>query len=479
GNTASEVGKTINNPDWIELIYSTDGSFENRYSSSDSMNSDTKAEIRIYGIGACDLFHVMSYFDTPGQTLVYDCNYYKGDERAVNVATEDIRASFDMTDDEKIFCREHFYNYTGEDCFSGKILQNKYDYVVMSFHDDMALQIFTSRDDPNLRVVRTDDTRIAETNLICNGVFMSRKDQLKWLEDHFYPGEYISEERFYDNLTWIRKQLPIETKLILITSPELDFYRKRFPHVPEVRNQIIRLNHVIRRICAEYPENTGLVELNDIIISTDDITDYIYHFTAQKAWEIYGGIVETMRKFGYNASGCGQEPCLGNTRCQLSYNPSGEDWGDDIDIGIRRQYQVSDNPVWINQTWDDFNIYAKDRQIIVFGAGVGLAFYLSENESIRSLRIVDNDADKIGTPASLYLSLKGSDIESLMKHPAIRGVTVENPSILTSIEQADAVILIANLRYYDDIQMQVEKLGKWRVYSLMQMEARQRGAVHD
>lgn len=479
GNTASDVGENTSTPDWIELIDPEDNTYNSCEETKKSMEDDENIRVKIYGIGACDLFHVMSYFDIPGQMLVYDCNYFKGDERSVNVGTEYIRSSIDMTDEEKLFCREHFYNYTGEDCFSGKMFTDKYDYVVMSFHDDMTLQIYRSKTNRNLRVVRTDDTRVAETNLICKGVFMPRKAQLRWLEENFYPGEYISEERFYENIIWIRNRLPSETKLILITSPELDFYRKRYPHIPEIHDQIIKLNRVIRKIGEEYPKSVGVVEINSIICSLNDITGYIFHYPANKSRELYNRIVDTMERFGYREPKTEDEKDDNRGCGKISFNPSGEDWGDDIDVGIRRQYHLSDNTIWLKKTWDDFRKCAENKQIIVFGAGVGLAYYLSQNEETMSLRIVDNDPDKKGTPVSLYLSLKGSDIEKLMMHPAIRNVFVEEASILRTLEKDRAVILITNLRSYDDIQAQIAEMGDWDVFSLMQMEARKRGALHD
>ncbi len=477
GNTATEVGtEGMPVPDWIEV---SEGAEEPEGSEGEAEAGNAsvqKESVRIYGIGACDLFHVVSYFDVPGRDLVYDCNYFKGDERAVNVGTEYIRSSFDMTDEEKEYCREHFYNYTGEDCFSGRILKEKYDYVIMSFHDDMTLKVFRSRTLPNVRVVRTDDTRIAETNLIEDGVFMRRKEQIRYLEENFYPGEFLSEDRFYDNLKWIREKLPDKTVLILITSPEMDFYRKRFPHIPEVREQIIKLNRVIRKVGEEYPDNTGVVEINDIIRGMDDITDYIFHFPAQKSREIYTGIADCMKRFGY------KEPETSGKKeikKRISFNPGGEDWGDDIDIGIKRQYHVSDDPVWKGVTWESFRKEAAGKEIVIFGAGVGLAYYLSTNEDAGRLRVVDNDRNKAGTPAAQYLSLKGSNIEKLMKHPALKNVQVEEVSALKDVDNKDAVVLIANLRYYDDIKEQLSGMGEWKVFSLMQMEARKRGALHD
>lgn len=73
--------------------------------------------------------------------------------RGVNVGKEYIRSQYDMTDDEKNFCRHHFYNYTRYNVFKSEIFDARRDYVIISFHDDMVYKIHTHKKNPNLRIV--------------------------------------------------------------------------------------------------------------------------------------------------------------------------------------------------------------------------------------------------------------------------------------------------------------------------------------
>ena len=50
----------------------------------------------------------------PNQYLFYECNVFVGNERGVNVGMEYIRSQIDMNEQEKSFCKAHFFNYTRE-----------------------------------------------------------------------------------------------------------------------------------------------------------------------------------------------------------------------------------------------------------------------------------------------------------------------------------------------------------------------------
>lgn len=123
-------------PDWIKVI--EEKQVHNSEDEALIWNIlKSESELKIFGIGACDLYHPMAYFSMPNQKFVYECNVFNGKERGVNVGTEYIRSTIEMTDEQKAFCRNHFFNYTGSLAFNSQMFEKEWDYVIMSFHDDM------------------------------------------------------------------------------------------------------------------------------------------------------------------------------------------------------------------------------------------------------------------------------------------------------------------------------------------------------
>lgn len=296
---AGEVAVELNKeeiPDWIRLM-------EQRRSDENENVlenlTDENTVINIFAVGACDLYHPIAYFAMPNQKFTYECNVYKGEERGVNVGTEYIRSQFEMGEKEKAFCREHFYNYTGSSCFRSRIFAEKYDYLILSFHDDMIYHIYENKKNRNIRVVRSPQAKFGTTSVLSGDRKLEGEEERKWLEENFKEGEFISEERFYDNLIWIKEHAAPETKIVLVTGPELDYYRKNNPHCPEVRNQIKKLNRILFRLQEEEPGKFAVADINKCIRSQEDVTDFVFHLKAHTAYNLFVEIVWTMvRKLG-------------------------------------------------------------------------------------------------------------------------------------------------------------------------------------
>lgn len=249
--------------------------------------------INILGIGACDLLHSVSYLQGIGINLTYRCNEFKGMERAVNVGTEYIRSTYDMTSDEKKYCKEHFYNYTN--AFNGDgIFNDKYDIFIMSFHDDMVFKIFRSLWDENLRVVRTDNPAYGLTSIIEGEMVVPHDREKDWLEKNgFDNGKFISEERLYENLLWISSKAKGK-KVYLINGPEYPYFRVYMKKNKEIFDQIKKINQVLLDICREYPNNFVLIDINNVIKSRDDFTDYVFHLSAKASYALYKEILNAI-----------------------------------------------------------------------------------------------------------------------------------------------------------------------------------------
>lgn len=294
GEVATEVDKDKPIPNYIQVVsnetQSSDDSIEH------ILTEDSK--LNIFAIGACDLYHPIAHFSMPNQHFVYECNVFNGSERGVNVGTEYIRSHFDMTDEEKDYCKKHFFNYNGTLAFNSQMFARDWDYAIMSFHDDMIYKTYRHKENPNIRVVLSPEKIFGLTSVIDVGdgstYPIDDAKQKEWLAENFEPGEYISEDRFYDNLKWIQAKYPDSTKIILITGPELDFFRDTLPHCPEAREQIIKLNRVLFRLQEEMPDRFAVVDINNCIQSKADVTNYIFHLTAQTSYDLFSEIVCTM-----------------------------------------------------------------------------------------------------------------------------------------------------------------------------------------
>ena len=246
---------------------------------------DPTQRTKLFVLGSCEMTRLIDNFTNLCNEITLETTTIKGNHRIVNVGTEYIRSCFDMTMEEKKFCSRYFYNYTSEGVFKTKLFDETFDYVILSFSDDFIYTLNKKKDDNNLRIIRDDEYVFGGNyNILCID------EQDKWLQEHFNNTSFIDEERFYQNLQWIRNKLDSSTILILLTGPEYNFYRLSTLRSercnPYIRNQIIKLNQVIKRFTDENPNNVGLVDVNKSLKTISDFTDYIFHWTTKKSYEI-------------------------------------------------------------------------------------------------------------------------------------------------------------------------------------------------
>ena len=198
-----------------------------------------------------------------------------------------------MNEDEKNFCRNHFHNYTRHNVFRSNIFADEWDYVILSFLDDMTYKIYEHKSNPNLRVLLYPNRNHVHgliTN-ISQGTPASKNQKRLWFDENFAEGHYITPERFEENLLWIASKVPAKTKIILINGPELDFFNH-----PERLKQITALNKVIKRVCETHGDKFSLVDTNKVIRVRDDVTNFMFHLKAQTAFSLFTKIADAMIK---------------------------------------------------------------------------------------------------------------------------------------------------------------------------------------
>ena len=254
---------------------------------------DERKRTSIYALGACDMFNMSGNLATPCNKIICESNTYKGNFRSVNVGTEYIRSNFEMSRQEKEFCKTHFYNYSSEHAFQLKIFHEEYDYVILSSYDDLLYQIYVNRTNSNIRVLRNHEPIIGEENNI-----LGTEESQEWLVKNFYEPVYMSETRYYENLQWIRERLSPKTMLLLLNGPEFDFYmlsnNPAERHNPEVRERIILLNKVLNQFAIDNNQNVRVINVNCILTRMVHFTNHIFHWTHQKCFEIARECAKTM-----------------------------------------------------------------------------------------------------------------------------------------------------------------------------------------
>ena len=288
-NVKGETASSLFVDEKIDYIKIASGAVREYAEESVEKILTAESQVNIFALGACDLYHPIAYFSLPNNYLLYECNVFVGNERGVNVGTEYIRSQYDMTDDEKNFCRRHFHNYTRYNVFKSNIFNDAWDYVILSFHDDMIYKVYESKKNPNLRVVLGSGEKFIDRCVIniSEGNSATCEEKLAWLAENFNEGHYITPERFEENLLWIASRLPARTRIILINAPQMDFFRESLPDCPEAKEQIRTLNKVIARVCENHKEKFSLVDINKVVRSRDDVTNYIFHLKAQTAFNLF------------------------------------------------------------------------------------------------------------------------------------------------------------------------------------------------
>ncbi|MFN3617374.1 MAG: HAD family hydrolase [Aquabacterium sp.] len=263
-------------------------------------------KLKIYASGACDMYYIVGSLANALTDLTFECNTFRGDARGVNVSTEYLRSCVEMSDDEKSFCARHFHNYTGQTAFKTQVFDGGYDYALFSFNDDAELFIHQRKGNPRLRVVLSESANYSVTPITAP----QNQDPDAWLCEHFDCLGLISPERFRENLLWLAQRIPASTRILLMTLPEFNYFRQALPTFPQYRRQCMRLNKVIRDLCAHDPRFV-LVEMNRHITDRSHFTDYVMHLRPERGFRIACDVLQAMAAHPVSARLTSQLPTDG------------------------------------------------------------------------------------------------------------------------------------------------------------------------
>ncbi|MFT3819350.1 MAG: hypothetical protein QM750_17200 [Rubrivivax sp.] len=264
--------------------------------------------LRLFASGACDMYYLVGTLANALTDVTFECNTFRGNTRGVNVSTEYLRSCFDMPDDDKALCVRHFHNYSGQTAFKTQVFDGVYDYALFSFNDDAELFTYQHRSRPALRVVLSESAAYSVTPVTPP----AGEDADEWLCSQFDCRGLITPERFRDNLLWMAGRMPAHTRILLMTLPEFNYFRNALPAFPQYRRQCLRLNRVIRELCATN-ERFTLVEMNKHVTDRSHFTDYVMHLRPERGFLIACEALQAMARRPVDIHLAAQLPVQGRT----------------------------------------------------------------------------------------------------------------------------------------------------------------------
>lgn len=280
GEVASKIGKEVPVPDYIAFDVNKPNNNLDKYTISHYIN--TNNIIDIYGLGACDLYYAIALLRLTNVNLIYECNEFRGKYHGVNVGLEDIRSSVEMNAEEKEYCRINFWNYTGRLAFNTKMFEKDYDYAIFSFLDDMTRDLYQHKENPNIRVYCNVSDIIYKSGCINR----DKEKNENWLRETFKKIGLISPDRFFDNLKWIRNKLPQETIMLLITFPDREFFINEKMRSEKIIKHARELNQKIFEFAQTYAKNTRVIDMNDFVLDSNNLTNSPNHFTSETSFKL-------------------------------------------------------------------------------------------------------------------------------------------------------------------------------------------------
>lgn len=288
-NVAIRLKKTYELQPHISL--KTGKKFLEQISNEKTLPKCLQNTISMYLYGACDMHRCSSVLDLPGIDLSLDYNVYFKDYRTLNAGSEYIRECFEHTNEEKRFLKEHFSNYTGEDVFNLKIKEKKYDVAIFSFSDDAMSYLYHHRDNEKFKI-------IGENHYGMPRVYAKNNDELatmrksNWVKKCFVEEGFISEQRFRENLMYIRSLLASETLIILFEIPECGEAKRGEKQKKDLFSQIQMVNSVMKQFCENKANNAVFLHTTGIVDTPNGYSDYFLHWNFSTCKEIAEQVLE-------------------------------------------------------------------------------------------------------------------------------------------------------------------------------------------
>ena len=136
---------------------------------------------------------------------------------------------------------------------------------------------------------------------------------------------------------------------------------------------------------------------------------------------------------------------------------------DQIDYSISINRHITKNPRLIKNTWEDFYNVAQNRKVILYGISEIFNFlWLRCDTAISIVAAIDNDSGKQNL--SLGTFFDENDLGDA------KDIKISPKSAIKSYSPDEVVILISSLRYYDEIAAELETMGFYCYFSVLNLE---------
>ena len=267
------VTKIVKNqcPDWIN-------------NNSDGIESITHTSTEsVLLLGGCDLEQTAYYLSQTDLNFVSKFNHVIDNRFDCHPeSTELLRQSKELSIEQQ----QHLIDlcpFYDDMVFANGLFDQMYDFVFYSPMIDLSLGQYRELSS-GLKVVYGN----CDFPHLVGHSYLSDDEFKKFTETFCFEGR-ITEERFLDNLIWIRKELPNETKLIMINFSEINISHPQEPNRYLVHREF---NKIIDRFCDMY-DNVDLLDIRKMVTKEADHTDNIRHYSR----EIYHKIAKEVLNY--------------------------------------------------------------------------------------------------------------------------------------------------------------------------------------
>ena len=280
GEVISELGSK--EPlEWINV----DGEIE---TSEHSTIENVTTKQRILLLGGCDLEQTAYYLEQSGVQFDSRFNYVANKRFECHPdSTVNLRATIENNADEKQYILDNCIFYDENVFFN--IVSGSYDVVIYSPLIDYSNGLYESKTRKGIYTVygNKDFPGITDTG------YLTKEEQEAFNREFTFIGG-ISPQMLKDNLEWLVKALPNDTKIILLNAAEVDF-----PHPLEPNRYLthIEMNKVLAEVSAQH-SNIELVDVARMVTGSSDYADSIRHYNRKIYYQIANQLVSVLKHYG-------------------------------------------------------------------------------------------------------------------------------------------------------------------------------------
>ncbi|MEI6286855.1 MAG: HAD-IIIC family phosphatase [Bacillota bacterium] len=270
GAVAVEINK-YDYPDWINQ--------GERFEARDSSNIILHGHVKCLIKGGCDLTQLNHYLAYKNIDVDAEFNFVSNTGYAIhNEHSEILRVSDTINEEEKEFLFNNIIFYD-KNIFKTKIFDAGYNIVVYSVLMDYTQALYRYKNNEKI-IVAYGDFGLPLTSKENWALIEKLSDGkttsvfLEWFANNFEYIGPISEQRFVENLQWIRNNVSKNTLIVFINGCEINLEHKwesdrylRHGKMNFILDEFVKKN-----------DNVRLIDVRKYVCTADDVVDSIRHY---------------------------------------------------------------------------------------------------------------------------------------------------------------------------------------------------------